>query len=113
MIPTPWVGLVLALATFRLARLAGWDDFPPVAKLRAKIVGERQHHDSTIDRDHPIIVYKRPTLNHFLGCPYCVGFWIGVVVYAAWLAQPRWTLYALAVFALNGAVGIIARMLDP
>lgn len=39
--PSPFVALVLALAAYRLTRLAGWDEFPLAAKLRARIIGER------------------------------------------------------------------------
>ena len=113
MIPSPWVGLLMALAVFRLTRLVGWDDFPPVARLRARATGMREHYDSTIDRDHPIIRHKHPMLEHWLGCPYCVGFWIGLAVYLLWLFFPTEVMYGCMPFALNGAVGIIARMLDP
>lgn len=41
MIPSPWVGLVLGLAAYRLTRLGGWDDWPPIYRLRAWIIGER------------------------------------------------------------------------
>jgi hypothetical protein len=40
-LPSPWVGLVLGLAAYRLTRLGGWDDWPPIAKLRAWLLGER------------------------------------------------------------------------
>jgi len=39
-IPEPWEGIVLVLATYRLVRLAGWDDWPPIYRLRAWIIGE-------------------------------------------------------------------------
>jgi hypothetical protein len=60
-----------------------------------------------------IVVYRHPLLAHFISCAYCLGFWVGLVVYLAWIWFPTETLYAAAPFALSGAVGIIARMLDP
>lgn len=121
MIPSPWVGLVLALAVYRLCRLAGWDDFPPVAKVRAWVVGEQtvtvgtsnQQMGLTATDPDETTSFKRPTLEHFLHCPFCLGFWLSVAAYGAWLWQPRGTLYGLFAFALSGAVGLIAKNLDP
>lgn len=112
MIPGAWISAVLALGVFRIWRFLGEDDFPPIAKLRAKLVGETARYDTTKDRDHPILTYKRPTLNHFLGCPYCLGAWLSLATYLAWRWFPTETLYALAPFALSAAVGLIVRNLD-
>lgn len=120
MIPSPWVALVLTLATFRIVRLIGWDDLPPILRLRAWVTGERVSVSQStntslgLTSEQPQVVYSwaRPTLAHFLGCAYCQGFWVGLVVYGAWLAWPHGTVYACAPFALNAAVGIIARNLD-
>ena len=122
MIPTPWVALVLTLAAYRWTRLAGWDDFPPIYKLRAWVIGERwipaseiqqpgkQPPESDIDEVRP--AYDRPLLAHLVHCPFCVGWWISAFTYLAWLASPRATLYVAAPFALSGAVGLIAKNLD-
>lgn len=121
MIPSAWVSVVLALAAFRLSRLVGWDDLPPIARARAWVVGEKVTHTGsgnahmglTADRAGEDVEYRRPTLSHFLHCAFCAGFWICVLEYGAWLWEPRWTLYALFPFALNGASGLIAKDLDP
>jgi hypothetical protein len=57
--------------------------------------------------------YRRPTLAHLVHCPFCLGWWVSLSVYIAWLAWPRGTLYALAPFALSGLVGLISKNLDP
>lgn len=121
MIPPPWVGVVLALAVYRLCRLAGWDDFPPVAKVRAWVVGEEiVNRGSTNARlgvtDEPVLygtTFRRPTLEHFLHCPFCLGFWLSVAAYLGWRFEPHWSLTLLAPFALSAAVGLVARNLDP
>lgn len=121
MIPHPWPALVLALGTYRVVRLIGWDDLPPVLRLRRWITGEQSQVSAStntslgLTNELPQVVYwwKRPTLAHFLGCAYCQGFWVGLAVYGAWIVWPRPSLYALAPFALNGIVGIVARNLDP
>lgn len=112
MIPTPWVSLVLALAAFRVVRLLGWDDFPPIERLRARATGENTAHrgESLYGND---VWYTRPLLRKFLFCPWCVGFWVACAVYVAWLELPTWTVYAAAPFALSAFVGLVAKNLDP
>ena len=111
MIPAPWHALVLALAAYRLARLIGWDEFPPVAKLRAWATGQYTSKGPYVDGNH--LLYRRPLLEHFLTCPFCQGFWTSVIVYLAWRFAPVETLYACAPFALSAAVGLISKNLDP
>lgn len=121
MLPSPWVGLVLALAVYRLCRLVGWDDFPPVVRVRAWATGcevvtigsHNARQGLTGEQVERSFRYRRATLAHFLSCPFCFGFWAGVCVYVAWLYEPTWVLYGAAPFALSGAVGIISKQLDP
>jgi hypothetical protein len=120
-IPSPWVGLVLALGVYRIVRLVGWDDFPPVERARDWAVGAHLVQRGTaaalggLTSEEPeyVWVYDRPLLNHFLHCPFCQGFWISVAAYVAWLEEPKWTLYVLFAFAVSGVVGLIAKNLDP
>jgi uncharacterized protein DUF1360 len=113
-IPSPWVGLVLALGTFRVVRLIGWDDWPYAKRLREWAGGRNERNQGeALFADDPRGTYRRPVVAKFLSCPWCVGFWVGCGVYVAWLEEPKWTLYVLAAFALNAAVGLIARNLDP
>ncbi len=111
MIPGPWVGLVLALAVFRACRLAGWDNFPPIVRLRARITGERVMRSASSTK--PIIEHRRPLLAEFIGCAFCLGAWLSLGAYLAWRFAPTETLYAAAPLALSAAAGIIAKVLDP
>lgn len=111
-VPSAWVSVVLALGVYRLVRLVGWDDFPPVHRLRARVIGETAHWNPAESRDTAIYRYKRPTLQHFLNCAFCQGFWFSTIAYLGWRFEPTWTLYALAPLALSGAVGLIAKNLD-
>lgn len=113
MIPAALVCVVLTLGAFRLARLVGWDDLPPVEKLRAKLIGEVAYYNDVERKGAPIYRYRRPALAKFVHCPWCQGFWVSLLVYLAWLAWPTGTVYALAPFALSAAVGLLARNLDP
>lgn len=121
MIPSPFVSLVLVLGVYRLCRLAGWDEFPPILRLRDWLTGAVQVSAQSINQrmgitnDPPAQVtwrYKRPTLAKFIECPYCLGWWLSLTAYLAWLWEPRWALYALFPFALSGAVGLVSKNLD-
>jgi hypothetical protein len=138
MIPHAWPALVLALAAYRLTRLGGWDDFPPIYRVRAWLIGERwltpqqqiarvfevppdlvgieppempgKQPTSEVDDVRP--AYDRPLLAHLVHCPFCLGWWVSLTVYLAWLWEPRWALYAAAPFALSGFVGLVSKNLD-
>ena len=70
MIPSPWVAAVLTFATFRLIRLASYDSFPPVARLRGWLIGEHettsgsqnQRMGLTSDPVQVTTSYRRPVL---------------------------------------------------
>lgn len=115
MIPTAWVAVVLGLAVFRLARLAGWDVFPPVVKLRERLLGESVAARSRPGGQNDVYVtsYRRPVLAELVHCAFCLSFWLAVVAYGAWLWQPTWTLYAAFPLALNAFAGLVAKALDP
>lgn len=114
MIPSPWIAVVLALGTYRIVRLIGWDDWPYAVRLRHWLGGrnERNKGEKVFANDERG-TYMHPTVAKFISCPWCVGFWLSVIVYLAWRFAPTETLYALAPFALSAAVGLIARNWDP
>ncbi len=120
MIPNAWVAIVMTLATYRVVRLIGWDEFPWVKKLRDKATGEEVYYNAAVNRDNAILRHKHPTLHHFLNCPFCQGFWWSLIIYAAWVAvgspgsitAESWLFYPLAPFALSAAVGLLTKNLD-
>ncbi len=121
MIPTPWVAFVLALGVYRIARFLGWDDFPPIVRVRDWVTGARVITTGThaartglsADVVTHDIEYRRVWLMQLLSCPYCIGFWISLATYIAWVFEPKWTLYIVAAPALSATVGIMTRWLDP
>lgn len=121
MIPSPWVALVLLLGAFRATRIVGWDTLPLLERARAWASGEEivrvgdQNAFSGLSQDAPIRTtsYRRPTVAKLLDCPWCLGFWVGVGTYVAWVFAPTATLYAAAPLALAAGVGLVARWFDP
>jgi hypothetical protein len=111
-IPTPWVALILALGTFRLVRLVGWDDLTKNLRNRAGGRNERNRGEPVFV-DDPRGTFTRPGLIRFLVCPWCVGFWISGAMYAFWYFAPTASLYVAAPFALSAVVGLVAKHLDP
>jgi hypothetical protein len=121
--PGPWEFVLLALGAFRVCRLLGWDEWPPVARLRAWVIGEHwvpgdppevergKQPSSEVSELRP--AYRRPMLAHLVHCPWCLGAYITFAVYGLWLAFPRATLYAMTPLAMSAAVGLTARNLDP
>lgn len=121
MIPSPWIAVVLTLGAYRVTRLIGWDDLPPVVKARRWVTGAVMTRTGssnalkglTSEEPDEDITFRRPTLAHFIQCPFCQGFWTSVVVYVWWMLEPTSCLYTMAAFALAGAVGLISKNLDP
>lgn len=126
--------LVLVLATFRLARLAGWDEITVTLRGRltgipdsqydsaAKFIeGTKAGGSSPWDPDSPHaeallhlgITERRYYLAKLVRCPWCFGFWASCAVWILWSAEPRVTIWLAVPFALSAAVGLVAKRLDP
>lgn len=121
MIPSPWVGIVLALAVFRLVRLLSYDAFPPFAWARSRILGERVATTGTSATRMGLtnegvdvtVAYRWPILAELVHCVFCLGLWVAGAVYVLWIFWPTGTLYGAAPFALGGASALIAKNWDP
>jgi Protein of unknown function (DUF1360) len=120
-LPSPWVGIVLVLATHRCVRLVGWDHLSVLVRARAWITGEHATNSGstnarmglTSERVEIQVAHRRPFFYELFGCPYCMSVWIGTAAYIAWYFEPWWTMTILAPAALSSAVGIVSRWLDP
>jgi hypothetical protein len=101
-IPAPWSFALLALGAFRIWRLIGIDEI--TAPIRDRITGRRQYHSE------PSLY--REWLDKLLACPWCLGFYVAVAVWACWSVWPHWTLVVCAPFALSAVVGLVSKNLD-
>lgn len=113
MIPTWWQFAILVLGAYRITRLLGWDDWPPIYKLRARLLGERWFFPSQSSNEKARVAYDRALLAKLFHCPFCLGWWVCLLAWALWLPFPHFTIIALTPWALSGAVGLLSKNLDP
>lgn len=100
MIPSVWTFALLTLAAFRTWRLLAIDTFPPVEKLRNRLLFDDRRR-------------LRKPVAEFLKCPWCLGAHVVFWWWAAWVITPHWTMVAAVPFALSAMVGLVAVRLDP
>jgi Protein of unknown function (DUF1360) len=89
--------VILWLGTYRLWWLIAKDAL--TEPWRTRLLG----YEDTGARNRWPREHKR--LGEFVHCPWCLGFWIGlvaVVAYAAWPHATRWVLLPFAVSTLVG-----------
>ena len=100
MIPSPLALFVLALAAFRLWKLAADDAI--LKTPRSWLVGARGGLSEPL-------WFTRPRVEEWLVCPWCAGFWCALGWYGAWLLWPHGVMYAAVPFAVSAAVGLLGH----
>lgn len=127
--PSPFELLLLLGLAFRLTRLAAYDDLTHPLRVLVTGMGDREHHqkaqlvDSLMDEgiSDPWAIRlegeRLPSRGRFyvsrmLRCPWCVGFWISLLVAGLfWLSEPV-ALYLAVPAILSSGVGLVAKHLD-
>lgn len=104
MIPSPWQFVILALAVYRLWRFCAEDDMPVLVRCRNAVVGA--------ELSAGVWTFRRPTLAHWLQCPWCAGAHFSAVALACFWLSPHWTLVACLPFAVSAAVGVAGHFLS-
>lgn len=107
-IPDWWGFTLLALAAYRTWRLVAEDDI--LDRPRRWVL--RLGRDWEKDGD-PVPDGYRVKWGLFLTCPWCAGFWVTVLWWAAWQVTERWTLIIAVPFAASAVVGFLRVNLDP
>lgn len=112
--------LVLTLAVFRLARLVIFDtiaepfrdffltrwpgqdvEYDPDDKVR----GGTFLLEGKLYAQEPTVVGDR--IAKLLSCVWCAGFWLSLIVVAAYAIAPVQTFWAALVLAVSGLAGIV------
>ena len=87
--------LILSLACYRITRLIIEDTITEPLRER---VWKRFPPEST-------------RIGYLFTCPWCTGFWVSVLIVAAYLLLPSATIAIALVFAFSAVVGIIDTIL--
>jgi hypothetical protein len=105
-LPSPWIALILAAASFRIWKLLAEDEI--LERPRRWIVRlDREWEEGlTLPDDY------RLGLAKFITCPWCFGFWVTVVLWIIWQIEPHWTEILAVPFGFSAALGIISEKLD-
>jgi hypothetical protein len=99
-IPNWYVQILLGLAAFRVWKLLGDDTI--LDKPRAWVVyGFRKW------RGNGTATYA----EDFISCPWCLGFWVGLVWWGAYELWPHGTTVAAVPFAIAAIAALIACLI--
>ncbi len=93
--PAWWAAVIMALAVFRVYRLIAEDD-----------IFDRPR-DWLLDRFKEERLGK---LDVLITCPWCLGWWLGLLTWVAWLATPSWTVGLCFPWALSALVALAAKV---
>lgn len=104
-----WQFVVVTLGAYRLWRIAARDTI--TEPVREAVTGYDDDEAPGLT-DAPRKTW-RIYVSGLVRCPWCLGFWISLAVYGAWLLWPHATFYALTPFAISAALGIVRKTLDP
>lgn len=66
------------------------------------------------DKAHfqPPVGHARYYISKMIRCPWCLGWWLGVLVWIAYQAAPRGTLIVMSLFAVSAIPGLVTKNLD-
>lgn len=90
-VPDWYEAILLALAAWRVFHLLGYDDI--LDRPRNWLVGAKASGK-----------WEREKLGEFLECPFCLGFWVALVWWVAWLIFPTETLIVAVPWAIAAGV---------
>lgn len=105
-VPSPWIALLLLGFSYRIWRLLAEDTI--LSAPRYYLVGLPIDWE---DGD-PIPDGYRITLASFISCAWCLGFWVSLAVWGAWIAFPTVIEFIAVPFAISSGVGLVRARID-
>lgn len=117
-----WPFLIVALGVYSITRLISidsiidrqrtwlFDRFPP----DGYTTKNRPNPDRCtfiVTGDH-YYVTEGHKLGELVNCPWCMGFWVSLAVFAAFVAWPVTTTFVLVPLALRVIPGMIESLID-
>lgn len=100
-IPTPWETLLLALAAYRTFRLLGYDT---ILNRPRELILRRAKEE--------VGKYRRE-VDVFFHCPWCLGWWMSLAWWGAWMIWPHPVTVIAVPFSISAFVGLVTKNLDP
>ena len=106
-VPDWYSALLLALAAWRVFHLLAHDDIldRPRRYVTRLSPSWKREGDATGEQ-------YREKLGNFLTCPFCLGFWVALAWWAAWLVFPTEALFVAVPFVLSAGVVGAQRVLS-
>lgn len=106
-IPNWYALALLALAAWRVFHLIAHDDILDRPRRYVTRLNKswKQEGDATGEK-------YREGLASFIVCPFCLGFWVALAWWAAWLVFPTETLFVAVPFVLSAGVVAAQRVLS-
>lgn len=94
--------IVLALASFRLTRFLVIDTLTegPRNKFHSFLVNK-------IQKENKFFHLLWNKIYELTSCTWCAGFWVTAALYAAMKNGNQYVLYAIDIFAIAGAQGLL------
>lgn len=103
---TPWAFFIVALAAGRITGFVVYDSLAGFnlgsgSKMSRRLDVWAWQSDG---KSHPGLGgWARDKIGNLLVCTYCIGWWITLACWAAWVWGPRWAEYVLMAWAAAGA----------
>jgi len=91
--------ILLSLAAWRIFQLIAFDSILDQPRRYVTRLGKKwEKEGDALPKEY------REKWALFLQCPYCLGFWLGLVWWGAWLIWPYETLVAAVPFVISAGV---------
>jgi hypothetical protein len=98
-IPNWYEIILLSLAAWRIFQLIAFDSILDQPRRYVTRLGKKwEKEGDALPKEY------REKWALFLQCPYCLGFWIGLIWWGAWLIWPYETLVAAVPFVISAIV---------
>jgi hypothetical protein len=98
-IPDWYEIILLSLAAWRIFQLIAFDSILDQPRRYVTRLGKKwEKEGDALPKEY------REKWALFLQCPYCLGFWLGLVWWGAWLIWPYETLVAAVPFVISAGV---------
>ncbi|MRH43768.1 DUF1360 domain-containing protein [Aquibacillus halophilus] len=102
--------ILLGLATFRLTRLAVYDDITRFLRAPFHEIEEEENEDGSVDE---ILYIKGKGVQKFIGemlsCQWCTGIWSATIIFVGYTLFPFMFIPLIIILSL-AAVGSIIQL---